>query len=390
MSQPLIIAGMHRSGTSLMSNALQAAGVNLGVEMLAANVANPRGYFEDVDFYGFHERLLHVRHQSYLYLSDDFEFHPSEEEVVSAQRLIAERSHLSLWGWKDPRTSLFLPFWKRLLPQGKFVFLFRHPLLVMSSLLRRGEFDCHPALVQGLNAWGRYNAAIKAFHEEHPDSSVLVHIEGVLRRPDDFGRLLREKLGLDVAFDRETLTGVYHAGELEELEPPCEAVQVLRALQPELVELYGQLNLTADIPAPWDLNEASAPAQLTRLAAFVKRAPTPLSLAERHSFMHLLMASLALEATESMMQRFTSHVQTAQQRSDYVWQQLQQAESLLREHQRELKSLDLKLASIASPAESSASPLRRRGRVRNLVAAIWPGRDSQGCDRDSGLDRSAA
>src|SRR6187402_1642015 len=138
MSHAIIITGMHRSGTSLVSSLLQRSGVHIGDRLITANSANPRGYFEDVDFYEFHEHLLHQRGQTYLHVDESFTFQPTNQEMERAKKLVAERSHHTVWGWKDPRTCLFLDFWHQLLPDGRFLFVFRHPIEVLLSLLRRG------------------------------------------------------------------------------------------------------------------------------------------------------------------------------------------------------------------------------------------------------------
>src|SRR5215470_8966650 len=114
MSRGIIITGMHRSGTSLVSGLIQQAGIHIGEKLIAANSANPRGYFEDVDFYEFHEGVLHQRGQTYLHVDADFTFQPTDAEAERATRLVADRSQHAVWGWKDPRTSLFLPFWNQL------------------------------------------------------------------------------------------------------------------------------------------------------------------------------------------------------------------------------------------------------------------------------------
>ena len=72
---------MHRSGTSLVSSLLQRAGIHIGEKLIAANSANPRGYFEDVDFYEFHENLLHERKQTYLHVNSNCTFEPTESEI---------------------------------------------------------------------------------------------------------------------------------------------------------------------------------------------------------------------------------------------------------------------------------------------------------------------
>ncbi len=57
--QVLIIAGMHRSGTSLLAAALGAAGVDLARGLMAAaDGNNEKGFFENLDFVELHEKIL--------------------------------------------------------------------------------------------------------------------------------------------------------------------------------------------------------------------------------------------------------------------------------------------------------------------------------------------
>ncbi len=55
---------------------------------------------------------------------------------------------IQLWGWKDPRTTLTLPFWKELVPNARYVICLRNPADAISSIQRRPE----PELSVG--AWG--------------------------------------------------------------------------------------------------------------------------------------------------------------------------------------------------------------------------------------------
>src|SRR3954453_24026745 len=57
-SRPVVITGMHRSGTSLVASYLSSLGVGLGDRLLAADARNPHGYFEDADFRELHGEML--------------------------------------------------------------------------------------------------------------------------------------------------------------------------------------------------------------------------------------------------------------------------------------------------------------------------------------------
>jgi O-antigen biosynthesis protein len=53
-----IIAGMHRSGTSLTSSLMEDAGINIGTRLIEATPDNPKGHFENLDFVEFHVNVL--------------------------------------------------------------------------------------------------------------------------------------------------------------------------------------------------------------------------------------------------------------------------------------------------------------------------------------------
>jgi hypothetical protein len=53
-----VVLGCGRSGTSLVAGLLASAGWHLGERLLAPNVDNPRGYFEDLPVNRLNERLL--------------------------------------------------------------------------------------------------------------------------------------------------------------------------------------------------------------------------------------------------------------------------------------------------------------------------------------------
>ena len=75
-----------------------------------------------------------------------------------ANNLIQERRSLNVWGWKDPRSSITLPFWKSLIPALKVVVCLRHPWEVARSLNRRNEMPI-PA---GLALWRTYQCSLLA------------------------------------------------------------------------------------------------------------------------------------------------------------------------------------------------------------------------------------
>ena len=156
MSHPhaLLIVGMHRSGTSYLGSLFSAAGVHLGDRLLGQSRGNQKGHFEDHDFLSFHERCLHSQGLGTEGYATAERTAVPERLRQDALRLIASRRERgTLWGWKDPRTTLFLDFWEGVLPEAKFVFVFRRPWEVVESLFRRGDpsFQANPS--HAIDVW---------------------------------------------------------------------------------------------------------------------------------------------------------------------------------------------------------------------------------------------
>ena len=121
-TRPLVITGMHRSGTSLVASLFAGAGVNVGTRLIGASRGNDRGHWEDLDFYEFHARVLEangVGSEGFSCAADLIVPPPLRDEAVAV--VAAKAAAATPWGWKDPRTTLFLEFWQSLLPEAVFV-----------------------------------------------------------------------------------------------------------------------------------------------------------------------------------------------------------------------------------------------------------------------------
>lgn len=148
---PVCITGMHRSGTSLVARLLNLCGVYLGDErkMIAPNPDNPKGFWEYRPFAELNDKILKQLDASWNYPPlvmptgwyDSPEFSLLKAE---AKQLITTFAPYDLWGWKDPRTSLTLPFWQGLLPDLKVVICLRSPLEVAQSLKKREAGGIEP------------------------------------------------------------------------------------------------------------------------------------------------------------------------------------------------------------------------------------------------------
>jgi hypothetical protein len=152
----IIVAGMHRSGTSATTRVLGLAGAQLPKNLMPANPANEKGYWESMDLYSIHDEILSNAGTSW----DDVLRFPEgwfvSEEAQDAQRRILavlrqEFRAARLFVIKDPRISRLVPLWVRVLRQFEstpsFVLTVRHPLEVAASLNARDGFPIANSLL---------------------------------------------------------------------------------------------------------------------------------------------------------------------------------------------------------------------------------------------------
>lgn len=137
-SNILIIAGMHRSGTSLIAQWLYRCGLQLGDEFLGPDITNADGHFEDVDFVTLHETLLQDMGLPASGLTDVYFRHIPAEARERIKELVVHKSGgNAAFGWKDPRTCLFLEEYSALFPEAYYLIVVRDFAAVVHSLVNR-------------------------------------------------------------------------------------------------------------------------------------------------------------------------------------------------------------------------------------------------------------
>ena len=134
----LVLTGMHRSGTSLLTHWLHTCGLHVGDDLLEASIGNEDGHFEDKDFFNWHRTALTTQQQP----DDGFIHHAltavPEQQLQELKMLLDRKQSLhTQWGWKDPRTCLFLDVYRELLPEARYLVIWRNYQVVVSSLITR-------------------------------------------------------------------------------------------------------------------------------------------------------------------------------------------------------------------------------------------------------------
>lgn len=173
------VLGMHRSGTSLTARLLNLAGMYLGEEdaLVPPAANNAKGFWEHRPLMGINDEILaHFdgRWDVPPFLGQcrltDAKLEPLREKA----RAILEKSFdgAAHWGWKDPRTTLTLPFWEDVLDERvNSVLCVRNPLAVAASLQKADRMPTAHALA----LWQFYTE--RALLNTRPETRVIVFYE---------------------------------------------------------------------------------------------------------------------------------------------------------------------------------------------------------------------
>lgn len=243
-NRAVCILGMHRSGTSAVARVLNLLGVYLGKEenIMPPGPDNPEGFWENTKIVEIHDRLLQTLGYGWdttLPLPHEWwrfpEVKPFKEEL---KKLVTEEfSDCKLWGWKDPRTCILLPFWIELLKELKvdlsFVIVTRNPLEVADSLTRRNGFSAE----KGWAMWFLY--MVNALYWSQSYKRTLISYEDFMQDWKQEIRRAITELSIPWPEDEENFTGQVGKFIKPQLRHHSRSVNEAFALLPKpIAELY--------------------------------------------------------------------------------------------------------------------------------------------------------
>lgn len=175
-STPIIILGMHRSGTSCLAGSLQQLGVSLG-EVSKSNKYNAKGNRENQQIIALNDDILKTSGGDWKTPPKKIIWTTNHEQIRDKIINALATQNTSHWGFKDPRTLLTFDFWKQGLPSNfKIIGTFRHPLEVIHSLANRPP-PFHVPEQQGLALWEHYNKIFLNLALEYKFPSVSFNTE---------------------------------------------------------------------------------------------------------------------------------------------------------------------------------------------------------------------
>lgn len=197
-NDPVVLLGMHRSGTTLLAKILTRFKVHMGHRNGKLNEAN---FFLDMNV-----MILELFHAFWDYPSNmnhflDSNSDPSQKISDMIYRWINSYRFLKnyvgfanyknfydsdkmVWGWKDPRSTVTWPIWFKIFNSAKFIFIYRNGIDVAESL-RKAERNSE-RLLGGRNSslrattlegafdiWEEYNSIYRSLTQKYSSANIL-------------------------------------------------------------------------------------------------------------------------------------------------------------------------------------------------------------------------
>lgn len=162
----LVVAGMHRSGTSAMARLLSLSGATLPERVMAPAADNPAGFWEPWEMVALNDRILAAFDSSWddvftLRAADYAAALKSTFQGEAKAFVKANYGGADLLVIKDPRASVLAPFWREALTDSGieplYVIMVRNPLAVAQSLFKRNAFSTQKSVL----LWTSYMLAVE-------------------------------------------------------------------------------------------------------------------------------------------------------------------------------------------------------------------------------------
>ncbi len=208
-----VVLGMHKSGTTLVSQMLHYSGINMGEfderlgytdnnqferhstqeinrELLHGTLVPPMDYMLRRNRQPEYNAAGYRRNKDSIALVR-FRTLQKKLDNVDLQNLSAEVQKLNAahndWGFKDPRTCLTYPAWQRVLPDHHIVVVYRH----YSQLLKRYRINKYDLtrLYRVLYSWTLHNRAILSHIKSSNTPAIVISYEDMMQGDGEFERL---------------------------------------------------------------------------------------------------------------------------------------------------------------------------------------------------------
>ena len=123
-----VVLGMHKSGTTLVSQILHHSGINMGCSIETHCSYDQGNKYERAVTLCLNEEILDARPNTSVEINVPSKLSLTTEQRGRMREIIEScNREYDNWGFKDPRTCLVYPLWASELPTHKIIAVYRSP-----------------------------------------------------------------------------------------------------------------------------------------------------------------------------------------------------------------------------------------------------------------------
>jgi len=197
-----IILGMHKSGTTMISQILHKSGINMGEfdESVSYDQGNQ---YEHQSCQAINLEILGCGNAHSLDVIKPVGSLPENSNVHSMIKkfAVSQDQLYAHWGFKDPRSCLSYLVWNKLLPEHKVIYVYRPPLELWHHyrkyIPKRKFFGRVKEGYRALCAWYIYNSQILEYITKQDKPYHILEFSSFMALPSElerFGQFIGHKL----------------------------------------------------------------------------------------------------------------------------------------------------------------------------------------------------
>jgi len=228
--KPVIVIGMHRSGTSLFTRILNDSGVFMGYDM---GVNAEAKFFQQINISLLKKNKAKWNDPKYINNSTKIKMNYSDfarEYLGVFKSLYLGNNHIDFlktyrkyykllvdyeWGWKDPRNTYTLDYWLNIFPEAKVINIVRNGVDVAISLFNRNEKNKNNQLyvkdfdniINCFKLWEKYVVQSENYLEKKDLNIITIKFEDLLENKTKTLERTKNFLGKSFSNDIDYIDG---------------------------------------------------------------------------------------------------------------------------------------------------------------------------------------
>lgn len=191
-----IILGMHKSGTTMLSEILHKSGINMGDFDLSIDYYNGQKYEREDTSHAIWD-ILDCREKHSLDTLPPFNEQIIRRHLPELVQLIKKYDNkYDKWGFKEPRSVFVYPYLKDQINDHKLICVYRDPFDVVLHYLQFFKYDLKRVL-KSLKAWKAHNEEMVTIIESSKQELILFNYRSFVKEIDSIDKL-SDFVGVDL------------------------------------------------------------------------------------------------------------------------------------------------------------------------------------------------